>query len=310
MSYQNFKLRSDRKSVISGGGQHTLNAEEYNLTSFPPKISHKLRSGGDSGAVSILHKQNSSSYLTEKETMELLLYSFPFLKLKPRKHDEDLHGKNCSNCSEFLPICKSIKRDVLVREECSELRQEASDLQEYSTAKLDRVTRYLGALADQTRQLDQAALETEARISPLILEKKRLFNDLLTAQGNIKVFCRVRPLFEDEGPSIVEYPDDVTVRVSTADDSVANPKKDFELDRVYGPHVGQVELFSDVQPFVQSAFDGYNVAIFAYGQAHSGKTHTMVSHSSLMSVHLFCSFVYFERFIHFFSLCVLENCKF
>lgn len=42
-----------------------------------------------------------------------------------------------------------------------------------------------------------------------------------------------------------------------------------------------VELFSDVQPFVQSAFDGYNVAIFAYGQEHSGKTHTMVSHSSL-----------------------------
>lgn len=163
----------------------------------------------------------------------------------------------------------------LVREDYSELRQEASDLQEYSNAKLDRVTRYLGVLADRTRKLDEAALETEARLSPLISEKKRLFNDLLTAQGSIKVFCRVRPLFEDEGPSIVEFPDDVTVRINTADDNVANPKKDFELDRVYGPHVGQVELFSDVQPFVQSAFDGYNVAIFAYGQAHSGKTHTM-----------------------------------
>lgn len=57
--------------------------------------------------------------------------------------------------------------------------------------------------------------------------------------GSIKVFCRVRPLFEDEGPSIVEFPDDVTVRINTADDNVANPKKDFELDRVYGPHVGQ-----------------------------------------------------------------------
>jgi len=30
---------------------------------------------------------------------------------------------------------------------------------------------------------DQVALETEARISPLINEKKRLFNDLLTAKG-------------------------------------------------------------------------------------------------------------------------------
>lgn len=30
---------------------------------------------------------------------------------------------------------------------------------------------------------DQAALETEARISPLLSEKRKLFNDLLTAKG-------------------------------------------------------------------------------------------------------------------------------
>ncbi|GMP25862.1 hypothetical protein CsSME_00002526 [Camellia sinensis var. sinensis] len=167
----------------------------------------------------------------------------------------------------------------LAREDYLELRQEASDLQEYSNAKLDRVTRYLGVLADKTRKLDQAAFETEARISPLINEKKRLFNDLLIAKGNIKVFCRTRPIFEDEGPSVVEFPDDCTIRIPTGVDDVANPKKDFEFDRVYGPHVGQAELFSDVQPFVQSALDGYNVSVFAYGQTESGKTHTMVGSS-------------------------------
>lgn len=57
--------------------------------------------------------------------------------------------------------------------------------------------------------------------------------------GNIKIFCRVRPLFEEEGLSIVEFPDDSTIRVSTGDDMISNPKKDFEFDRVYGPHVGQ-----------------------------------------------------------------------
>ncbi|KAF5960437.1 hypothetical protein HYC85_001646 [Camellia sinensis] len=167
----------------------------------------------------------------------------------------------------------------LAREDYLELRQEASDLQEYSNAKLDRVMRYLGVLADKTRKLDQAAFETEARISPLINEKKRLFNDLLIAKGNIKVFCRTRPIFEDEGPSVVEFPDDCTIRIPTGVDDVANPKKDFEFDRVYGPHVGQAELFSDVQPFVQSALDGYNVSVFAYGQTESGKTHTMVGSS-------------------------------
>ncbi|XP_043697529.1 kinesin-like protein KIN-14B, partial [Telopea speciosissima] len=161
------------------------------------------------------------------------------------------------------------------REDYMELRQEANDLQEYSNAKLDRVTRYLGVLADRTRKLDQIALEAEARVSPLVNEKKRLFNELFTAKGNIRVFCRTRPLFEDEGSSIVEFPDDFTIRINTGDDSLSNSKKDFEFDRVYGPYVGQGELFHDVQPFVQSALDGYNVSIFAYGQTHSGKTHTM-----------------------------------
>lgn len=59
--------------------------------------------------------------------------------------------------------------------------------------------------------------------------------------GNIKVFCRTRPLFEDEGSSVVEYPDNCNIRVATGHDALSNPKKDFELDRVYGPHVGQGE---------------------------------------------------------------------
>ena len=62
--------------------------------------------------------------------------------------------------------------------------------------------------------------------------------------GNIKVFCRTRPLFEDEGPSVVEFPDDFTIRVNTGDDTVSNPKKDYEFDRVYGPHIGQGMLLS------------------------------------------------------------------
>ncbi|KAI3409588.1 uncharacterized protein J3R85_019130 [Psidium guajava] len=163
----------------------------------------------------------------------------------------------------------------LARQDYLELRQEASELQEYSNVKLDRVTRYLGVLADKTRKLDQVALEGEARIAPLVSEKKKLFNDLLTSKGNIKVFCRSRPLFEEEGPSAVEFPDDLTIRVNTGDETSANPKKDYEFDRVYGPHVGQAEIFSDVQPLVQSALDGFNVSIFAYGQSNSGKTHTM-----------------------------------
>jgi hypothetical protein len=57
------------------------------------------------------------------------------------------------------------------------------------------------------------------------------------------VYCRTRPLFEDEGSSLVEFPDDITIRVNTGDESLTNPKKDYEFDRVYGPHVGQGKKF-------------------------------------------------------------------
>ncbi|KAG0494638.1 hypothetical protein HPP92_005632 [Vanilla planifolia] len=169
----------------------------------------------------------------------------------------------------LLDQLKLVKQDNMV------LRQEACDLREYSNAKLNRAARYLAVLADRIHKLGQAALQAEARIVPLLEEKKRLFNELLTSKGSIKVFCRVRPPFEVEGPSIIELPDDFSIRLDMGDDCLTSSKKHYEFDRVYGPHIGQGELFDDVRPFIQSALDGYNVSIFAYGQSCSGKTHTM-----------------------------------
>ncbi|PKU66315.1 Geminivirus Rep-interacting motor protein [Dendrobium catenatum] len=194
------------------------------------------------------------------------------LSLSPSSQSPRVGFGRQSVNEKFNRLKDQVKR---ARQDYLELRHEAGDLRDYSNAKLDRVTRYLGVLADRTRKLDQAALEAEARIAPLLDEKRRLFNELLTNKGNIKVFCRVRPPFEDEGPSVVEFPDDFTIRIDTGDDSFTNSKKDYEFDRVYGPHIGQGEFFDDVRPFVQSAIDGYNVSIFAYGQSNSGKTHTM-----------------------------------
>ena len=80
------------------------------------------------------------------------------------------------------------------------------------------------------------------------------------------------------------------------------------------PFVIAAEIFSDVQPLVQSALDGYNVSIFAYGQTRSGKTHTMVSLSlslliaySLSSLYM-CIFIYQKKKIFFvyMHICVLR----
>lgn len=57
------------------------------------------------------------------------------------------------------------------------------------------------------------------------------------------------------------------------------------------------ELFSDVQPLVQSALDGYNISLFAYGQTHSGKTHTMVVLSVFRCVCWLLSYSFIKKYI-------------
>lgn len=47
-------------------------------------------------------------------------------------------------------------------------------------------------------------------------------------------------------------------------------------NRNYATSTFAAQVYSDIQPFVQSVLDGYNVCIFAYGQTGSGKTYTMV----------------------------------
>jgi hypothetical protein len=48
----------------------------------------------------------------------------------------------------------------------------------------------------------------------------------------------------------------------------------FSFDSVYAPG-SQEEIFEDCRDLVQSAVDGHNVTIFAYGQTGAGKTYTM-----------------------------------
>jgi len=51
--------------------------------------------------------------------------------------------------------------------------------------------------------------------------------------------------------------------------------KPFTFDSVFDSDSTQDEVFADCRELVQSAVDGYNVTIFAYGQTGAGKTFTM-----------------------------------
>ncbi|XP_078101360.1 kinesin-like protein KIFC3 isoform X3 [Sander vitreus] len=108
--------------------------------------------------------------------------------------------------------------------------------------------------------------------------RKKCHNELVRLKGNIRVFCRVRPVSQEEQDSAADAK--TMLSFDSDDDAIlylANKGKmmTFELDKVFSPQATQLEVFQEVQSLVTSCIDGFNVCIFAYGQTGSGKTYTM-----------------------------------
>ncbi|XP_028299026.1 kinesin-like protein KIFC3 isoform X3 [Gouania willdenowi] len=107
--------------------------------------------------------------------------------------------------------------------------------------------------------------------------RKKCHNELVRLKGNIRVFCRVRPVSQEEqdstdGKTMLSFDsDDDAVLYLTNKGKVMT----FELDKVFHPQATQEEVFQEVQSLVTSCIDGFNVCIFAYGQTGSGKSYTM-----------------------------------
>ncbi|PRQ42174.1 putative minus-end-directed kinesin ATPase [Rosa chinensis] len=108
-------------------------------------------------------------------------------------------------------------------------------------------------------------------------ERKRLYNEVIELKGNIRVFCRCRPLNQNEISngynSVIEFESslDNELQVLSSDSS----KKQFKFDHVFRPEDDQEAVFAQTKPIVTSVLDGFNVCIFAYGQTGTGKTFTM-----------------------------------
>ncbi|CAL4893298.1 unnamed protein product [Urochloa decumbens] len=108
-------------------------------------------------------------------------------------------------------------------------------------------------------------------------ERKRLYNELIELRGNIRVFCRCRPLSSDEVTRGCSSVVEINPSQETELQFVPSEKerKVFKFDHVFGPEDDQEAVFSETVPVVRSVMDGFNVCIFAYGQTGTGKTFTM-----------------------------------
>ncbi|EFQ99554.1 carboxy-terminal kinesin 2 [Nannizzia gypsea CBS 118893] len=153
------------------------------------------------------------------------------------------------------------------------------------------------AFAKLDKELREALEETTATKAQLRKEetlRRRLHNQIQELKGNIRVFCRVRPVLSNdssENIAKISFPDEdldcreIMVQGPEEKSSlglVSAKNHFFAYDHVFGPRSQNAEVFEEISQLVQSALDGYNVCIFCYGQTGSGKTHTMSSEDGMI----------------------------
>ncbi|PHU11499.1 Kinesin-4 [Capsicum chinense] len=130
----------------------------------------------------------------------------------------------------------------------------------------------LKQLGDQVLDMSNAALGYHK----VMKENRTLHNMVQDLKGNIRVYCRIRPAFDAEAKTVVDFiGEDGSLVVIVPLKPWKDGRKIFEFNRVFGSSATQEDVFRDTKPLVRSVMDGYNVCIFAYGQTGSGKTYTM-----------------------------------
>lgn len=131
--------------------------------------------------------------------------------------------------------------------------------------------------------LQQRLSEADQRVREGDILRRKLHNTILELKGNVRVFCRVRPLLPEDESSMLEdqpvlqYPNSAELLGRGIELVQSQGQKHaFTFDKVFGPEAGQEDVFVEISQLIQSALDGYKVCIFAYGQTGSGKTYTML----------------------------------
>lgn len=282
---------------------------------------------------------NHQALLTTTQTQELnqrreLDAALDELETLKRKHSNDLLDWETEIKRKERQI-RELEEDLRLREEDLEreratvkaLRTTVSQqataqltLNSQVTALQAQVTAVQIALDNSSNSAAELALKLEAaekkiaeqaqEIRDAETHRRKLHNMVQELKGNIRVFCRVRPLLPSDIPSYalfrsgdskspspspqdeenireklraeITFPDkmdhkEIVLR-SSSESATGQERKDewqFSFDRVFEPQSTQAEVFEEISLLAQSCADGYNVCIFAYGQTGSGKSFTM-----------------------------------
>ncbi|EEF39523.1 kinesin, putative [Ricinus communis] len=211
--------------------------------------------------------------------------------LQQARNDRDRHLSEAQDLMARVVNCEELAaKSNELEERCSSQSKQIRTMQEeLETAQSKLRVSDLSAFEIKTEFEAQKRLITElqSRLEDAEFKlvegeklRKKLHNTILELKGNIRVFCRVRPLLPDDSASaegkLISYPTTTEFLGRGIDLQQNGQTYPFTFDKVFTPDASQEDVFVEISQLVQSALDGYKVCIFAYGQTGSGKTYTMM----------------------------------
>lgn len=215
-----------------------------------------------------------------KKMKEALTQELAQVEAAERSAKQQLQSRLDDARSQLRALMESMRHSVQkVGASAHETRQSWLDLRETTRSEFDSfvpvVSDTLSRIVAKVKSSAATSETVIARYRKEMAERRRLFNLVQELRGNIRVYCRVRPMMEGEQKAgdemAMEFPEAGEVRVRNLKKQV----KKWEFEQVFHPDSTNAEVYKEVEGLITSVMDGYNVCIFAYGQTGSGKTHTM-----------------------------------
>jgi chromosome segregation ATPase len=161
-------------------------------------------------------------------------------------------------------VAEKEKAIAAAQSETRQVRTELKDA-EASAAESIAIMEEYKTLKGETKKLQKENAVLQENFNSERVLRKKYYNMMEDMKGKVRVYCRVRPLSGSEkergNHEVVTAPDEYTLVVSDG-----NRHEEFGFDSVFMPDSSQGQVYEDTGNLVQSAVDGFNVCIFAYGQ--------------------------------------------
>lgn len=161
-------------------------------------------------------------------------------------------------------------------------RDELEILKRSAQSELAETQANLNENLNHVRKVARTIAKSDIATLSMMYEREldlrvKLQDQVQSLRGNIRVFCRIRPLLgpELEEGEVEAIKADTEMTVVAEDPENTGKPLHFNFDRVFGPADAQEVVFDEMRTLCLSALDGYNVCIFAYGITGSGKTFTV-----------------------------------